>query len=505
MERCGPYFLVEPLGRGSLAEVFLAVKAAGGPNAAPVALKRPLLELEPETRFISGYMEQATLSLALAHPGVVRVGDLGVQAARDGSGRSLGDVVAVAEDVALGNALVAAPERHYVVMEYVNGVPLNAVMNALLRTTRTIPRPFAFAMVRRVLESLAYAHESVPGGKPSVIHGDVAPANVMITADGAVKVADFGLGRAREMLRLPHHAGLRMKLAYMAPEQARGQPIDPRADLYGVGVMLHEMLACRRMRRGNTEAEILQQVQGGLWPSLESLGVATDAGLNLLLARALQDNPAARFQSANEFAVELDAYLKAQDLVMSQAQVSELITRNFPELAQREAQVRAAVGQVFASMQAPAAAPPPAAPEPEPAPPPSEISGPKLKRPAPDLGASSRARSRQMILAAVGGLALMVGIFFGVRATFMNRPLKDGASSTEEARDLSRLVGGRTVLFWTERVQSLDKAIAQAEAEGGAASPKLQDLKARREDTLRKAKALGITEFSAQEPKKAEE
>jgi serine/threonine-protein kinase len=466
-----------------------------------VALKRIHPELEAEHEFVASYRTLATACTALSHPNVVKVLDVGEEAARDGG---------------------SAP-RHHVVMQYVAGAPLNAVLNRLLQSTRQIPRGLGLLVVRSVLQALEHARGAGPGGG-AVVHGDVAPCNVLLGLDGVVRLGDFGLTMARARLTHPRNAGLRFKLHYMSPEQARGLTVDHRADIYGAGILLYELLLQRRMRRGATDAEVQAQVSAGTWQTPEGLGVALDPALAGLLARALEVEPGRRHASAGAFLGDLDAALAGKDPVMTQPELAETMARLFPELPAREEEARARITDSFAKLLGtgpralpaeeakPAAQEAPVSGEGTQAPwvssaPPPRVSMklpklppvPKLPRVPRELSAGARATLRKVMMGVLGAAVLVGLVVGGVKVmTGRGRTEVQGGTLT---RDLGSLVGGRTTLFWAERLQALDRRVADLEAQGvGALDPRVVDLKARREDTVRKARALGLTEIPSLAP-----
>lgn len=570
--------LVEPLGQGGVAQVFRGVKASAGPAAPQVAIKRLHAELESETEFVTAFKSQAAAAMALQHPNVVRILDVGEAPPAEGS----------------------PLPRHYLAMELVAGPPLSAVLNRVLSATRQVPRQLTFTMLRAVLEALKHAHAGPPVRLP-MVHGDVAPCNVLVDSRGVIKLADCGLMRARIRLAAPQHSALRYKWGYMAPEQARNQPVDHRADLYGVGVMLYEMLTQRRMRRGATDAELKAQVVAGTFPGLETSGAALDADISAMITRALQDNPAARFQSADELLAALTAYGERHGLFLAEAQLAEMVSRLFPEVAANEERAHQVIQQQISSWatSSPAAAPvvspstspfAPLAPIPSlpggvpipasgfgsggalaplptlPAPlPPMAPLAPSMDLPraaAMDMHVSSLAdpmtggppafhasRPEDSISTGDGALALegeepgaapwrlkddedepqdapvkaprpwpvdpqrlmkwatgvlAVAVVVGgitVAVMFMNRKPAEVAGSTVtlQGPDLSRLVGGRTVQFWHQRLQRMDGAIMEATSSGTPANdPRLLELKARRQDLIRKAHALGLTDLASE-------
>ncbi|HEY4055538.1 MAG TPA: protein kinase, partial [Kofleriaceae bacterium] len=161
-----------------------------------------------------------------------------------------------------------------------------------------------------VLNALTYAHKLTDfDGKPlQVVHRDVTPNNVFITFDGQVKVLDFGIAKANNHKHETQAGAIKGKLSYMAPEQARGQKVDARADVYSVGVMLWEAVAGKRMRSG-TEQEMVKLASGEEAPRLTSIVPSVEPELERIVAKATRNNAAERYASAKEFQADLEGYL----------------------------------------------------------------------------------------------------------------------------------------------------------------------------------------------------
>lgn len=443
------------------------VNAADGAEGAFHALKRPLAALASERAYLAALKQQANTVLTLRHPGIASVVEVGETSALDPNN----------------------PGMPYMVGEVVVGVTLSSVLNHLLQTTRDIPRAFAFTVVGQMLSALAHAHRH--GDQDTLFHGDLAPSNIMVGLDGRVVVTDFGVGRARLQLAEPANLALRYRFQYMAPETARDGVADWRSDLYAVGVMLHEMLTFRRLRRGTAPEDVRQQVVAGTWPALESLGIPTDDGLNNILAKALQDHPASRYQSAEQFMADMAPYVQMRNLVVAPEHITQMMAVAFPTLPAREDEARTRTRALF-SGDGPAAAEDSLG-EPQPLTPgftpPPQTSTDAIRRRA--AAAPNPVVKRLFI--GVGTLVLVtVGALVAINA--MRVKHHGGHNATDgPTRDLTQLVGGRTALFWSERLASFDKAIAVARAAGR--EPELAVLEARRADLLRKAAALGLSEL----------
>ena len=264
-----------------MAEVLLAMMDAGCGARRLVVLKRIWPELATDPEFMTMFLDEARLSVRLNHPNVVRTYEV------------------------LTNGAEAT-----IAMEYLDGQPLTRVMNRL-RGNGELSVPLRLRIVMSVLAGLEHAHTltDLDGQSLEVVHRDVSPHNVFLTYDGQVKLVDFGVAKT---LAASHHTrpgALKGKLAYMAPEQLQPVPVDRRADLFAVGVMLWEMLAGRRLWQGMNEVQIVSQLAAGLpFPPLPS-DAGLPPGLAEICERALDPNPDGRYQTAADMEMELERVL----------------------------------------------------------------------------------------------------------------------------------------------------------------------------------------------------
>jgi len=298
-----------------MAEALLAMMDAGCGARRLVVLKRIWPELASDPEFMTMFMDEARLSVRLDHPNLVRTFE----------------VVSNEAGVAMA-------------MEYLDGQPLTRVLNRL-RGSVELSVGLRLRIITSVLAGLEHAHElsDLDGRSLGVVHRDVSPHNVFVTYDGQVKLVDFGVAKT---LAASHHTrpgALKGKLAYMAPEQLQPEPIDRRADLFAVGVMLWELLADKRMWQGMSEVQIVTHLSMGLpFPSLPA-DAGLPPGLDAICARALEPDPARRYQTAAE--MELDLARVAAAAADSHArQIGRIVAHAFEaERADRQALIEASV------------------------------------------------------------------------------------------------------------------------------------------------------------------
>jgi len=267
----GDYLLLRRLRSGAMATLHLAVRRGDEAGAAPLAVKLLHPHLVQDASAVELFERESWLTRLMQHPNLVQ-------------GRGSG----------------AADGRPYLVLEYVAGPTLERVSERCRE--RGVPMPVAVAreLLRGLCDALHYAHElSDEQGPLAIVHRDVSPANLMVSPQGELKLLDFGLAKTT---RLADHArgGLLGTVAYAAPEQLEGQPVDRRADLFSVGVLAFEWLTGQRLFwRGNAAATALA-VTEGVVPSPSELRPALSPQLDATLRRALARRPEERYASALE-------------------------------------------------------------------------------------------------------------------------------------------------------------------------------------------------------------
>jgi hypothetical protein len=257
--RLGDYEIVRRIGAGGMAEVWLGRRAGAAGFAKPVAVKRLLPEVAGEEELRAMFVEEARLQAGLSHRNLVQVFDFG----ENGGER-------------------------FLVMEYVEGTDLGALLG---REGRLSPA-LALHVAAEIADGLDYLHAR------GIVHRDVSPGNVYLSRAGEVKLGDFGIAKAKAPGLRTERGRLKGKLAYLAPEQARGEAVDARADLYALGLVLFEMLTGGRYLEGEAEADVLRAAMNPLARAADA-GASVDAVVGWLLKPRREDRPsAARFAAA---------------------------------------------------------------------------------------------------------------------------------------------------------------------------------------------------------------
>ncbi len=304
----GRYRVVRRLGAGGMAEVFLAKHTGAESIEKLLVVKRVLPTFARSAKFVSMFVDEAKLAMRLNHPNIVQV---------------------YAFEQVRGEFLLA--------MEFVDGLDLGRLLSAARRKNRRIPYAIAALIVLEVAKGLDYAHnrKDESGAPMEIVHRDVSPQNVLVSYDGAVKIADFGIARAR---MISEETGvIKGKFSYMSPEQARGQRVDRRSDVYALGVLLAELLMNRSMYPGLVGMEILEQVRDGKTTSPRAVDPEVPEELDAIAARAMAPDREERYQTCRSLAGALSRWLHSQEELHDAAQLEAFLGEIAPrEITQAE-------------------------------------------------------------------------------------------------------------------------------------------------------------------------
>jgi serine/threonine-protein kinase len=272
--------LVAELATGGMATVYLARLSGVGGFQRLVAIKRlhPHLAREPE--FIEMFLGEARLAARIHHPNVVPIIEIS-----------------------------PSQRGYYIVMEYVEGDTLGRLLARSAQSATRLPMHVGVRILLDTMAGLDAAHElkDDKGGLLGIVHRDVSPQNVLVGVDGSSRLSDFGVARATSALSTTRSGQLKGKLAYMAPEQARGhKDVDRRADIFAAGIVLWEVLTCRRLFKGDGEADTLHRVLNDPIPPVRSVASTVPAPIEAVVAKALERDRAKRYETAAEFADALE-------------------------------------------------------------------------------------------------------------------------------------------------------------------------------------------------------
>ncbi|RMG97820.1 MAG: serine/threonine protein kinase [Deltaproteobacteria bacterium] len=297
-DRYRPLFKLDS---GGMAEVYVAEAESLGGFKKKVAIKRILPSLHKDERFVRMFLDEARLSLYLNHANIVSVFDIG-----------------------------KSDNTYFIVMEYVDGTNLKAVIEDTSRRGERLPLPLTLWTLNEVLKGLDYAHNLVDpqDGRPlGIVHRDISPPNILISWNGEVKLTDFGLAKATTQLESTDPGVVKGKFSYLSPEAVQGREVDHRADIFAVGILAWEMLAGRRLFMGETDYQTVELVRRAEVPPLAQFNPEVTPELERIVQRALAREPSDRYQSASEFADDLLGYLFSRALKFSSRDLSGYLER----------------------------------------------------------------------------------------------------------------------------------------------------------------------------------
>ncbi len=299
------YRLDRRIAVGGMGEVYEGVAEDLG---RPIAVKRVLDADTSDENLRLLFLREVAVAATLEHHHVVEVIDAGVQ----------------------GSEL-------FLVMEYVDGPSLAEILDTLYRQGRLLPVDLACGIVCQVAVGLAHAHErSLPDGTPlGIIHRDVAVENVLVTQDGVPKLVDFGLAKLSGH-SLTDPGIVRGRPRTLSPEQARGDRVTARSDIFSLGAVLFELIAGEQLYPNESTASLLFKVAaGGYEPIDRRVPAGTDPALVEIIQRAIAVDPEARYASARRMVRDLDAFRASRDLRMSSTALSTMVQELTPAIEAR--------------------------------------------------------------------------------------------------------------------------------------------------------------------------
>ena len=301
--RLGRYELLSLLSRGGMGEIYLARTRGAGGFEKKIVIKRILSYLAEEEEFVHKFIDEANIVTHLTHGNIVPVFDMGEE----------------------GGEL-------FIAMEYIAGQDLRALLKRCAELGQLPPINAALFIIGEVCKGLAYAHRKVDAeGRPlKIIHRDVSPSNVLISAEGEVKLVDFGIAKAAGRLSRSATGRLQGKFCYMSPEQAIGADVDVRSDVFSAGVVLYELLTGVRPFEGERDLESLERVKTHAPPPPSRLRPEIPAAIDAIVMKALAKDRDARYGQVDELERAIFTHLYAHG-GMTSREVAQVLDGLFPE------------------------------------------------------------------------------------------------------------------------------------------------------------------------------
>jgi len=302
-QRLGRYELLQRIAVGGMAEVYRARAAGPSDFRKLVAIKRLLPQHALDPQLLRMFLDESRLMARFAHPNLPHVIDVS-----DGGG-------------------VDVP---FFVMEHVAGVDLREVMRA---ADGPLPLEHLLGVSAAVAAGLHHAHElRADDGRPlEIVHRDVSPSNVLVSFDGGVKVADFGVAKWSQQKSFTYQGQLKGKFAHMSPEQCRGEPLDRRSDVFALGTMMYEMATGQPPFRADSELELLSRIatHDATWPTT-GVGSQVAPELRAIIMRTLKRDRAERFATTREIQLALEAFGRERRLMVSAVELAAYVESLFP-------------------------------------------------------------------------------------------------------------------------------------------------------------------------------
>jgi len=287
-----------------MAEVYLARKSGLGGFTKPVAVKVILGHLSSNQRFIEMFLDEARLTVHLNHPYIAQTLDLG-----------------------------EVNGKYYIAMEFAHGEDLQRISVTTRKSGRLLPLPYAAKIISQIAEGLYFAHtKSDNQGQPlGIVHRDISPHNIILTFDGLSKLIDFGVAKARVTFKEEEEGVLKGKFSYMSPEQIRGMPIDPRSDIFALGIVLWEVCTGAHLYRETSELLTMEAILRKPVPKPRELRGDMPADLEAIILKALSKRSVDRFQTAHDMHEALEGYLSRSGWTVGTPHLAEFMKKLFPK------------------------------------------------------------------------------------------------------------------------------------------------------------------------------
>jgi serine/threonine protein kinase len=298
LEQFGNYNLLEKVAVGGMAELFKARQRGVHNFEKIVAIKRILPHLSDTDEFVRMFIDEAKLAAQLSHPNIVQIFDLG-----------------------------NASGFYYIAMEYVDGRDLRNLLRKVREYKLPMPEALAATVIMKVASALDYAHRkrAIDDKELKLVHRDISPQNILISYEGAVKLVDFGIAKAASKTTQTQSGSLKGKLLYMSPEQALGQPLDGRSDIYSLGLVLAELLTGERCFQADSELGVLEKVRLGKVVDVRTINPGISAEMGTILDRVLQKDVDQRYASARLLERDLKALLAKQGYEPTEHDLAEYV------------------------------------------------------------------------------------------------------------------------------------------------------------------------------------
>ena len=277
----GKYQLLDKIAVGGMAEMFRAKLTGAQGFEKLIAVKKILPNLSGEENLVTAFIDEAKLAALLHHENIIQIYDFGRM---DG--------------------------QYFIAMEYLFGKDLRTITRMARKKDLALGMENILYIISRICAGLDYSHnlKDLQGKPLNIIHRDINPQNILITYEGQVKIIDFGIAKAASHNTQTKENLIKGKLAYMSPEQANGQKIDHRSDIFSTGIIFYELLAARRMFSGET-MHVLSLVREAQYDPPEEVIPDLPSKLNAILRQALAKDPDDRYKNAGDMLADIEEFM----------------------------------------------------------------------------------------------------------------------------------------------------------------------------------------------------
>jgi predicted Ser/Thr protein kinase len=302
MNQIGPYRLQDKVARGGMAELYLADYVRQDGFRRKVAVKRILPHLAENPDFIKMFTREARLAALLQHPNVVQIFDYG-----------------------------KIEKAYFIAMEYIDGKNLGEILSTL---NKGLTVDYAVFIIAEICKGLDYSHtkrDDKTREPLHIVHRDISPQNMLISYQGEVKISDFGISKARSEPSLTQAGVIKGKLAYLSPEQALGDVVDHKADIYALGLVFYETLTGKRVYQFDSDMEAIRTIPRLEIEPLNNLKPEVPGELNRIVMKCLEKTKESRYQTASELNTDLTAFKKEHRMTFDASDLASFMKKYFKD------------------------------------------------------------------------------------------------------------------------------------------------------------------------------
>jgi serine/threonine protein kinase len=305
----GKYELLRRLGKGGMAEVFLARQHGMDGFEKLVVIKRILPQLAGDDEFVTMFLDEARTAADLRHPNVVNIFEIG-------------------EDEG----------TYFMAMEFLHGQDIRRIQRKCVKVEMDLPLEHALQIAIDAAAGLHHAHTKadLSGQRLEIVHRDVSPQNIICTFDGATKIVDFGIAKAASQTTETQSGIVKGKYTYMSPEQALGEHIDARTDQFALGIVLWELLTMRRLFKRETDIATLTAITSGDVPPPGDFVADLPKKLDQIVVKSLAFRREERFDSCEDMAMALEDLLAEERRPHSPARLGGFLRKVFADELSKE-------------------------------------------------------------------------------------------------------------------------------------------------------------------------